>query len=175
MKTPHLPSARIWRRLAAMVYDGLLLLAINFLVAFAVIGALTPATASHHHQLMVLSASLRYGMILPIVLFTTGLFYSYFWVRNQQTLGMQTWHIKIERWDGALPSWKDALMRYLWSMACFFPMGLGYWWQLFDRDNLALHDRLSRTRIVLSPPQRQATLAKTHSSVSEVHTGSRKK
>ena len=137
------------------------------------IGALTPLSASQHHDLVILSPSLRYGMILPVVLFTTGLFYSYFWVRNQQTLGMQTWHIKIERMDGSLPRWRDALMRYLWSMACFFPMGLGYWWQLFDRDNLTLHDRLSRTRIVLSPPQLKTARIKTPASAPDVHTGSR--
>jgi uncharacterized RDD family membrane protein YckC len=33
----------------------------------------------------------------------------------------------------------------------WLPLGLGYFWILFDREGRAWHDRLSRTRVVLLP------------------------
>ncbi len=147
-----LPTARLWRRLAAVLYDGLLLVAINALVAALVITLLTPHEAAHAHTLVILPALMRYGLVLPAVLLTSGLFFAYFWVRSQQTLGMQTWHIRLERWDLQRIGWRDACARYLWALACLFPAGLGYWWALLDRRGLSLHDRLSRTRIVFAPP-----------------------
>lgn len=147
-------QARLWRRLAAMMYDGLLLLAINFLVAFLLIRLLTPASAAANKSLFVLSDSVRHMVLLPAMLLTTALFYSFFWVRNQQTLGMQTWHIQVESIDGDRLGWLDALRRFFWALLGFCMAGIGYWWQLFDRQNLCLHDRLSRTRVVFQPPQR---------------------
>ncbi len=149
-----LPTARLWRRLAAGVYDGLLLIAINAIVAAVVVNLLTPKVAVEKHTLTVLSASIRYGLMLPAMLLATGLFFAYFWVHSQQTLGMQTWHIRLERWDQERLSWRDACVRYLWALACLFPAGLGYWWALLDRHGLSLHDRLSRTRVVFAPPLR---------------------
>lgn len=149
---PPLPTARLWRRLAAGVYDGLLLVAVNAIVAAVVIALLTPHEAARTHTLVILPALTRYGLVLPAILIASGLFFAYFWVRSQQTLGMQTWHIRLERWDQKRIGWRDAGVRYLWALACLFPAGLGYWWALLDRRGLSLHDRLSRTRIVFAPP-----------------------
>ena len=148
--------ARLWRCLAAMFYDGLLLLALNFLVAFAVINISTPGVAAQHQQLWVLPGWVRHGLILPAVIITTGLFYSYFWVRNQQTLGMQTWHIRIESWNGERLRWRQAMQRFIFAFTGFCLVGLGYWWSFIDRQGLSLHDRLSKTRIVLVPRERSS-------------------
>ncbi len=147
-------QAHLWRRLAAMVYDGLLLLALNFLVAFVLIRLLTPTSAALHQSLFVLPDTVRHLILLPAILLTTALFYSFFWVRNQQTLGMQTWHIRVESIEGKPLGWLDALRRFFWAVLGFSIAGIGYWWQLFDRQHLCLHDRISRTRVIFQPPQR---------------------
>lgn len=151
-KSVSAPPASLWRRMAAMVYDGLLLIALNAIVGTILISVATPPSAAQQHQVVVLSAEFRYLVLLPAMILVTGLFYTYFWTHSQQTLGMQTWHIKVERMDQATLRWRDAAIRYLWSLAAFFPVGIGYWWQLIDREQLALHDRLSGTRMVYAPP-----------------------
>jgi uncharacterized RDD family membrane protein YckC len=42
-------------------------------------------------------------------------------------------------------------LRFLAAIVSWLPFGLGFWWQLWDRDGLTWHDRLSSTRLVHYP------------------------
>lgn len=140
--TAHLSLARryaaLGRRLAAMVYDGLLLLGLMILPTLLVVlvrqQAITPDTAFHRvYQLFLL-------------LLVVG-FYVLSWTRRRQTAGMQAWQLRVVRSDGSRLDVRDALLRFAASLLSLLPLGLGYLWIVFDRHGLAWHDRLTRTQV----------------------------
>jgi uncharacterized RDD family membrane protein YckC len=64
---------------------------------------------------------------------------------------MASWRLRVEREDGALLTWGDTVKRLAAALLSWLPLGLGYFWILFDREGRAWHDRLSRTRVVVLP------------------------
>ena len=128
----------LFRRLAAMLYDGLLLLALSMLATALLTLPLGMPTG---YRLTALQF-LLFG-IIPL------LFFCGFWVYGGQTLGMRSWRLKLLRVDGTPVGWRDALKRHFAALLSWLPCGLGFIWILFDRDNLAWHDRLSNTRLTL--------------------------
>jgi uncharacterized RDD family membrane protein YckC len=46
-----------------------------------------------------------------------------------------------------------ASLRFFAAILSWLPAGLGFWWQLWDKDKLAWHDRLSGTRLRHYPKQ----------------------
>jgi uncharacterized RDD family membrane protein YckC len=134
----HVHTPSLIRRLAAMLYDGLLLTALLF-VATAVI------TLPHGSPtgFMLLIFQFFIFEIIPLIFFTG------FWVRGGQTLGMRAWRLKLERMDGGDISWSDALKRHIAALFSILVFGLGFIWILVDPQKLAWHDRLSKTRLIL--------------------------
>jgi len=133
------------RRLAAMFYDGLLLVAI-LMVATGLMLPLTGGeaiTAADHPWLEFAYRLVIAGLVV--------LFFGTFWTRRGQTLGMASWRLRVEREDGALLTWGDTVKRLAAALLSWLPLGLGYLWILIDREGRAWHDRLSRTRVVLLP------------------------
>ncbi|CDI00936.1 putative RDD domain containing protein [Candidatus Competibacter denitrificans Run_A_D11] len=106
-----LPRARLPRRLAAILYDSLLLAGV-LLVASAL--ALAIAVAVWGGETVTLHDPLRsnpfFSMYLLLVCF---LFYGGFWVHGGQTLGMRAWRIQVRRYDGNGIGWWQALARFL--------------------------------------------------------------
>jgi len=132
----------VFRRLAALLYDLLLLcsvlmIAVTFLIVpyEFVAGVPFPHDEQFH----------RFGLRLYLVT-TIALFFIFFWVRGGQTLGMRAWHLRLVREDGSPLKPDDALMRLVWATLCLAPAGAGLLWMLFDRDRLTCYDRLSRTK-----------------------------
>jgi uncharacterized RDD family membrane protein YckC len=130
------------RRLAAMVYDlvlmfGMLLLAVTIVVIpyESVTGQQFPQQGALYRIHQVYLAGVFFG------------FHAFFWVRGGQTLGMRAWRFRLLREDGQPLTAADALKRLVWATVTLAPLGL--LWMPFDRERLALHDRLSRTRPVM--------------------------
>lgn len=138
--------AGLLRRLGALLYDGLLLLAV-LMVATALFLPFTGGEALEAGTRPALEVVYRSVLALLVV----G-FYGLFWTRRGQTLGMASWRLRIEREDGGLLTWADTLRRLAWAVLSLLPAGLGYLWILFDPRRRAWHDRMSRTRIVVLPP-----------------------
>lgn len=121
-----------------MFYDALLITALWMMVG----GLLVFANGNQVIRLPILP------ILLPLVTF---IFFVQFWRTNGQTLGMQTWRIKIIDQQGGKVSFKQCLMRFAGAALSWFCLGLGYWWILWDKEERAWHDRLSGTRIVFLP------------------------
>lgn len=134
-----LPTAPLWKRLAALVYDSLLLFAL-LMLAIAAAFALKGGVIDAHHPLFRL-----------YLLMVTGLFFCGFWVAGGQTLGMRSWRLRVQRRDGRPLGWWQAWGRFLLALPSVGLAGLGLWWMLIDRDGLALHDRLSDSVVVTLP------------------------
>jgi uncharacterized RDD family membrane protein YckC len=135
-------SAGFGRRLAALLYDTVLLAAL--LVAFtsgAVFlnhrRAIEPETAGFWVYVY------RAGLIGVIA----G-YYLLNWTRSGQTLGMRAWHLRAVTAAGKPLSMKAAALRFAFGALAWAPAALGVLWLYFDPERLALHDRLSRTRVV---------------------------
>jgi len=140
--------AGLLRRLGALLYDSLLLLAL-LIVATALFLPFTGGEALDPRTHPALEFAYRAVLVLLIVGFN-GLF----WTRRGQTLGMASWRLRVEREDGHLLTWGDTLRRLAWALVALLPLGLGYAWVLVDPQRRAWHDRLSGTRVVVLPKGR---------------------
>lgn len=148
MTAPVLPVAGLLRRLGALLYDTLLVLAVLMAVTLLFLPltggeAITPAQSG--------ALETVYQLVLLVLIVA---FFGWFWVNRGQTLGMAAWRLRIERDDGGPLTWTDSLKRLGAACLSWLPGGLGFLWVLLDRDRLAWHDRLSRTRLVVEPKKK---------------------
>jgi uncharacterized RDD family membrane protein YckC len=130
-------NAGVLRRLGAMLYDSLLVLALLFLTTL-------PFVAAYGGE-PVPDDNLLYRLVLAIVIW---LFFTIFWSAYGRTLGMQSWGLRIETTDGNRPGFGTASLRFLAAILSLLPLAAGFWWQLIDRESLSWHDRLSGTRLI---------------------------
>jgi uncharacterized RDD family membrane protein YckC len=131
------------RRLAAVLYDSLLLLAL-LMVATALFLPFTGGEAIDPRRNPVIEWVYR----AVLLLITIG-FFGIFWTKRGQTLGMASWRLRVEREDGGTLGWSDTVRRLAAALLSWLPLGLGWLWILVDPEHRAWHDRLSRTRVVL--------------------------
>lgn len=141
--------AALPRRLAAIVYDTLLLFGVLFAAAVPVV-ALTAwhLGAESFADGSPLAGRPWFGLYLLAVSYA---FYGWFWTHGGQTLGMRAWKLRVITAAGTPLGWGDALLRFSAALLSWLPAGLGFFWQLLDRDRLTWHDRLSGTRLIRLP------------------------
>ena len=133
-------AVALWRRLAAALYDGLIVLALWF-IGTALVMPLSRAAVAPDHPL----AELLYRLYLLAIGYA---FFAGFWVRDGQTLGMLAWRLKlVQSGDGRTVTWKQALVRYLTAILSWAALGTGFWWSVFDGEHKTWHDRLSGTEL----------------------------
>jgi uncharacterized RDD family membrane protein YckC len=133
-------NASLRRRFAAIVYDSLLVFALMFLATLPFVAA------RQGEPVAVGDAAYRLTLLLVVYIFFVG-----FWTRVGRTLGMQSWGLRLEAEDGGRPGYRQASIRFLSAILSWLPAGLGFWWQLWDKDRLCWHDRLSGTRLRYYP------------------------
>jgi len=124
-------------RIAAMVYEALLVTAVIFIAALPFLYVVGNAETGWRH--------LAFQLYLLGVLFA---YFSAFWLRSGQTLAMKTWRIRLVDRAGGTISLKQAALRFALALVGLMLAGAGFWWALFDRDRQFLHDRLAGTRLV---------------------------
>ena len=137
------PSSLL-RRLGAILYDALLVLALLFL-------ATIPFIALRDGEPVESTGNLLYQLTLGIVIFV---FFVGFWSHSGRTLGMQSWGLQLETKDGQIPSVGQASIRFFAAIPSWLAVGLGFLWQLWDKDGRTWHDQLSGTRLVHYPKQK---------------------
>ena len=123
-------------RLAAILYDALLLFAVMMLgtLPFIIIRGGEPVEPGN----------MPYQAAMLVVAY---LFFTLYWSRAGRTLGMQAWRLRGECEDGTTPGFGTASLRFFAALVSWLPAGLGFLWQLWDRDRLTWHDRMSGTRL----------------------------
>ena len=145
-----LPTAGLIRRLAALLYDAFLVLAIWMALGFAaqlIAGVETNQVIDGRVQ-----TNPAFGLLLfALMCASAAAFYVWFWTRGGQTLGMLAWRIRVQSREGGPVSVRQSLLRFLCAWPSFFLLGLGYLWLYFDPNGDAAHDRLSGTRVVTLP------------------------
>ncbi len=166
MQQEHPKAVGLPRRMAAFLYDGLLLFGVLFIASLII---MIPFDITYGGPL--------YPLYILYVYTVTFLYLGWFWTHTGQTLGMKTWHIRVQTLHGDPLSWPAAALRFtsallfwlpaagiylcsqghsgLLSAVGLLPLVLDYLWCLRDPNRLALHDRLSGTRLVWDAQSRQ--------------------
>ena len=130
-------NSGLLRRLGAILYDTLLVLALLFLIT-------TPFIAVRGGEPVEANDNLLYQVCVVLAVY---LFFTLYWSRSGSTLGMQSWGLRVETPEGQPPSFGKATVRFLAAVLSWAALGLGFLWQLWDKDKLTWHDRLSGTRL----------------------------
>lgn len=155
------------RRLASLLYEGVLLFGVMFITAY-LFSTLLQFKSSTGSPLVILFQLYMYAMI--------GLYFTWCWTHGGQTLPMKTWKLRVVAATGRLSAAR-AWLRYTlawigpvtgllvykimveltgfgtatYSVTAFLAampfMLLNWLWARVDREGQFLHDRLAGTRI----------------------------
>jgi len=124
------------RRLGAIAYDIFL----AFSLAFFIIGVVLILFFDKQAQNDLL--------IFGIALITIYFYFTWSWVKGRQTLGMKAWKFQVKQNNGENITQKQAFIRFVLAIVSFSIVGLGFVYQLFNKNNLAFHDKYSNTRLI---------------------------
>lgn len=141
--------ASLWRRLAALLYDWMLLAGVLMLTAFVAVAihswtqptmtggiALTPQPVS----------GLWFQLLLWLV---AVLYFSLFWWRRGRTPGMSAWRIIVcDARSLHPPAYVRAWLRAVLAPCSALCLGCGYLWCLLPGKSGYWHDTWSATRIL---------------------------
>lgn len=128
------------RHIAAVFYDAFLLLAILFLAVAIALPVNHGEAFTPEHPL--------YPVFLAYLLLVCFGFYGWFWTHGGQTLGLKAWKLQLVSDTQAAVSWQQAALRFAAAIISWGVFGLGFVWQLVDKEHLTWHDRASKTRLV---------------------------
>ena len=127
------------RRLASMLYEGLVIFAV------LLIGFFLPQILLYGFGLAMAPRLLLLHVILLLMFY-----FVWFWLNGGQTLPMKTWKLILTNEDGGRLRPVQAILRYLAAWPSILLFGAGIVWALFDKDGQFLHDRIAGTRILLT-------------------------
>ena len=130
-------------RLAAFIYDGLLVLGLWFVMGIIFVAANGGEHVAQHNPFL--------PSAMFIVLFWFNL---HFWRRGGQTLGMRAWRLRLINDNKGPLTLMQCLVRFLVAIGSTLVFFLGYFWVWFDKEGLTWHDRYSNTRIIREPKKK---------------------
>ncbi|MFC6441075.1 RDD family protein [Bowmanella sp. JS7-9] len=153
----NFPRATLIRRLAAMLYDTLVAIAIGMVAALAILlvfmvlfqnGQLD--TQGHTHLSDWLKSSPLYTHLVQCwVLFWVCVFFMWFWRNGGQTIGMRAWRLRILSTTEQPITYPRVALRMLCALG-----GLGNLLLLIDwKNRLSLQDRIANTEVVFLSEQ----------------------
>lgn len=153
------PRAGLLRRLAAIVYDALVVCALwMFAMALALLAVSLLAKAGlislqgYQDEAEYIQKHALWFQLYSLG--CIGWFYLYFWVKAGQTLGMRAWRLLLLSQDGRPVSLTQALLRLVTALG-----GLGnFWLWLRFGKGLALQDQLAGTMVVLLTKEQSQAL-----------------
>lgn len=134
------------RRALALLYDGLLLIALWFVVS-AVVLAISAGLLAEPDRPLWLASIHRISLVLVTVGFFGG-----FWTHGGQTLGMRAWRLRLVSSNGhGAVNWKQSVLRLAGACLSVGAFGLGFFWMGIDPKRRTWHGRLSGTQLILLP------------------------
>ena len=128
-------TSSLLRRAGAMLYDAFLLLALLML-------ATVPFIAARGGEMVEPGDNRAYQLVLFAVIYA---YFVGYWSWKGRTLGMQSWGLQLETAAHEVPRFDACTLRFFAALLSWLPLGLGFFWQLWDRERRTWHDRLSHT------------------------------
>ena len=149
-----LPPAGLMRRLGALFYDSLIIIAIEMMAAGVIVAAIQALMALN---LISIAPYADIGdfltnnsLVSPIFTFYLAAvwvyFFVYFWTRAGQTLGMRAWKIQLRNLEGGRVTITQALIRLATS-----GFGLANLAVPLDPQKRGFHDIWAKTQVVVLP------------------------
>ena len=114
--------AGLFRRLAALLYDLLLAIALAFVATFAML----PLT--HGEAILPSTQGFVGHAYHAVVLLVVFAYFAWSWTRNGQTLGLKAWRLRLETRDGRRLGWAGAAVRFALGTAIVCVAALGAWY-----------------------------------------------
>jgi len=136
-QTENLLPCGLMRRLAAMIYDTLLVIALLMIAAAVIVIPVGSELVDGHPA---------FQAWLLMIWF---LYFAVCW-RHGQTVGMKAWRIHLLS-HSAPAGWGQLAIRFLVAGLSIAAFGLGLIWSLLDRQHRSWHDLASRTDLVYLP------------------------
>ena len=136
-------SAPIWKRLLALIYDGLVvsaLILISGLVASVIGQGEAPAWLTQ----------------MLVVLFVGGYFW-WSWSHGGKTAGMRAWRLRLIGLGGETITKDVAFKRLVWCVMTLAPTGITLFTGWLSPIGQTVYDRLSNTRVVAEPKPEKST------------------
>ena len=149
LEEQNFPRAGLFRRLAALIYDMFLVAAIWMLLGF-----IFQQIFGIENQVIdgrVMTDPVADNLLFILMVLSCFTFYSWFWMRSGQTLGMLAWRIRVKSIEEGKINFTQALVRFLAAWPAFLMLGLGYFWIFFDDQGDAVHDKLSYSKVIVLP------------------------
>jgi uncharacterized RDD family membrane protein YckC len=137
---PTIVYVGLVRRLMAIFYDLLLIIAILF-IATVIANALNRGEPIEPENPY-------YPLFVLYLLAISFFYYGWFWTHGGQTLGLQTWKMKLISSKHQSISWLQASIRMIAALFSWSCLGLGFLWSLFSSKKQTWHDMLSHTELV---------------------------
>ncbi|WP_111413707.1 RDD family protein [Billgrantia lactosivorans] len=141
--------AGLGRRLGAMLYDALLVIAIWILLAVLHVVFVRQVLGLGADE--VGAGSLQRFTLQLLLVAGAFLFFAFSWMRGGMTLGMQAWRLRVQTRGGRSITLRQSLVRFLVAWLSLAAFGLGYLWVLFDSERRSWPDIASNTRVVVLP------------------------
>ncbi|GGB36863.1 RDD family protein [Oceanisphaera marina] len=144
-----LPRAGLMRRLAAWLYDLLVVISLLMVTGFIYFGVTALALSmgwinlgSYEDTAALLSASRGYQLcLLAVALF----FYCWFWRTSGQTIGMRAWRLRVQNTNGKRLRLAQCIIRAASAL-----LGVGNFWIVFNpRTKLALQDKIADCEVIV--------------------------
>lgn len=130
--------APVWKRLFAMIYDGLILtglwLTSGFLVVLVTSG--TPPT----------------WLTQAVLFLITFGYFIVSWVKGGQTLGLRAWRLQVIEEHQAKVTWKSAIIRTAAGLVTLAPIGVTLLTAFLNAERKTLYDRWSHTQVISKAP-----------------------
>jgi len=162
-----LPPASLFRRLACLVYEALLLTALLFIASFALLPLVSRGPTSAAAPLALPDAPSR-AFLFCALFAGAALYYVWSWTGGRRTLPQKTWRLRLVDRDGGALDYRHALVRYVAAWigpalalvvyvtlrpyglggVALVPLLLAYLAACVDPERAFLHDRLAGTRVV---------------------------
>ena len=158
--------ASLWRRFGAFTHELLFLVAYLFIVGL--IFASGSGESTKYMRPQILTGPIAWLQQAYLFL-SIGAYFVYFWIKGRRTLAFKTWSLRLQNVQGGNVTTQQAVIRYLatWigpalGLAMFMLIGTSgsaWWilgvfanfvWAIIDPARQFLHDRLARTRVVMS-------------------------
>lgn len=123
------------RRLGAVGYDVFLV----FSLVFFIVGVILIVFSDKQAQNNI--------FIFAIAVVSIYFYFTWSWVKGGQTLGMKAWKFEVTQTDNTPITHTQALIRFVLSVVSFAVFGLGFIYQLLNKNNLTWHDKYSHTQL----------------------------
>lgn len=146
--------ASFWRRFFASTLDGLFIQLFNWVIFF-LFTAFTKKNFLYFD-----TKQTEFWIEVGISGVTSAIYVLGFWVLfDGATPGKKIFGIKIVKVNGERIGLIESLVRYFGYLLSSIPLFLGYFWMLWDPEKRTWHDKLAKTKVIVTDKKPRVILA----------------